>query len=184
MDGWGIALRDTVLVALVLVTSYTDVRYERIRNVHTFPAMAMGLALGGAIAGVSGVGAAAAGLCVGLLTMGVLFALGVMKAGDVKLAMAIGAMVGAWSVARGLLLSFILYLPVGLFYLVARGHIRNLWTALRRMGWFVYTLLHPGLRAVPLQLEGMTLAPFGMVLGVAALLVHFVGWLGPKGILP
>jgi Flp pilus assembly protein protease CpaA len=177
-------VRDAVLVALVLVTSWTDVRYERIRNVHTFPAMGLGLLFGLLSGGLSGLGSAALGLAVGLLSMGVLFAAGVMKAGDVKLSMGIGALIGAWPVLRTVILSFILYLPVGLVYLVARGDLRNLWIAVKRMARFVYTFFHPALEAEKLPAEGMTLAPFGMVLGVAAWLVHFAGWFTAEHVIP
>lgn len=176
--------RDLLLVLLVGVVSYTDVRYERIRNKHTFPSMGLGLLLGLVLGGLAGLGSAALGLAAGLFSLGILFALGVMKAGDVKLAMALGTLIGPGPVLRAIILSFMLYLPVGLVYLGARGNFRNLWTAVKRMARFVYTFFHPALAAEPLPSEGVTLAPFGMVLGAAALLVHFFNWMNSSRVLP
>ncbi|RMF59328.1 MAG: prepilin peptidase [Calditrichaeota bacterium] len=174
---WG---RGVLVVLMVVLSSYTDLRYQKIRNVHTFPAMCAGLLLGGLERGWSGLGWAGAGLGLGLLLMGVLFVLGVMKAGDVKLAMALGALCGPGEIFRGVILSFMLYLPVGVATLMARSGVRNLWKALKRIGWLVYTAIHPLLKMAPLDEKGMTMAPFGMVLGVAVLLVHFADWLNWK----
>ncbi len=152
--GW---VQGVLVVLLVVVTGYTDLRYHKIRNVHTFPAMVLGL-----------------------LLMGVLFVLGVMKAGDVKLAMALGALCGPGEIFRGIVLSFMLYLPVGVVTLIARSGLRNMWRAIKRIGWLIYTAIHPLLKMQPLDEEGMTMAPFGMVLGAGVCLVHFAGWLNGK----
>jgi len=171
-------------VLLVVLTSYTDLRHQKIRNVHTFPGMVAGLVLGLLLGGWSGLGSAAGGLGLGLLLMGVLFVLGIMKAGDVKLAMAFGALCGPGEVFRGLVLSFVLYLPVGIVTIVTRSGIRNVGRALKRLGRFVYTALHPLLKAESLDTEGMTMAPFGMVMGAAILLVHLGGWMTDSSLFP
>ncbi len=177
MEEVGAWVADGLLVLLVALSGYTDLRYQKIRNIHTFPAMAVGLAMGAVAGGWVGLGLAFAGLGLGLLLVGILFAMGVMKAGDVKLAMAMGALCGPGEIARGLVLSFILYLPVGVVTIVAKSGLRNVWKALKRLGWFFYTTVHPLLKAQPLDSEGMTLAPFGVVMGAAVLLVHFGNWM-------
>lgn len=184
MDQTALWVRNSVLVLLVCSSAYTDLRHQRILNVHTFPSMLLGLVLGALIGGWSGLGWSGLGLIAGLLSMGVLFAMNIMKAGDVKLAMAFGALFGPGPLLRSVVLSFILYLPVGLLYLTAHGQLLSMGTALKRMGRFLYTVFHPALVPEPLALEGMTLAPFGMVLGVAALLVHFWGWMSSRGLYP
>lgn len=170
-----------ILVALVGVTSYTDLRTHKIRNVHVFPAMLIGWVLGGVAGGLSGLGWSVLGLVVGGAVMMPLYATGIMKAGDVKLAMALGALTGPWEAFRTVILSFVLYLPVGLMSLILRGRLGELVHAVRAVGRFLYTRLNPMLVGEPLEMQRVTLAPYGLVLGTAALCVHFLGWLSQQG---
>lgn len=180
----GHLVRDGLLVLLTLVTAYTDLRFQRIRNVHTFPVMGLGLLLGLWLAGGAGGLQALLGIGAGFFGMVILYAMNIMKAGDVKLAMALGALVGPWEALRTVVLSFVIYLPVGLVYLSMSGRLPQVWQALKGLARFLYTRFHPVLEAEPLEMQGMTLAPYGMVLGAAALLVHFAGWLGSDGFIP
>lgn len=174
-------LRAPLLVALVAVTSYTDLRTHKIRNVHTFSAMLVGLVLAGVLGGLAGLGDAALGLLVGGVVMMPLYALGIMKAGDVKLAMAIGALLGPWEAFRTVVVSFVLYLPVGLVHVALNGRVSDVWHAFKALGRFLYTRLNPVLVGEPLDMQRVTMAPYGLVLGVAALCVHFLGWLTGAG---
>lgn len=183
-SAWGVQLINVWLIVLVAVTSYTDLRFQRIRNIHTAPSMLAGILLGLGVAGVGGAGMAVLGILCGFASMGILYALGIMKAGDVKLAMAVGALVGPLEAVRTVILSFVLYLPVGLVYLTFSGNWSQVWAAMKGLGRYLYSRLHPALAGEPLEMKGMTLAPFGMVLGVAALLVHFLNWLGSRGFIP
>lgn len=175
---------DVALMLIVGVTSWTDLRTQRIRNVHTFPTMLLGLILQTMGAGTAGLWMALLGIGAGFLGMSPLYAMGIMKAGDVKLAMALGALMGGWEILRAVVLSFVLYLPVGLVVLLLSGRLRQSWVAFKRLAFFLYARFHPALTPEPLNMEGMTLAPFGMVLGVAALLVHFGDWLSSRGFIP
>lgn len=181
---WVVHLINLWLILLVVVTSYTDLRFQRIRNIHTGPSMGAGILLGLLGAGLGGAGMALLGILCGFASMGILYAVGIMKAGDVKLAMAVGALVGPLEAVRAVILSFVLYLPVGLVYLTFSGSWSQVWAAVKGLGRYLYSRLHPALAGEPLEMKGMTLAPFGMVLGVAALLVHFFNWLGSRGFIP
>ena len=80
--------------ALVFLIVEGDVRCRRIANRVTFPALALALAYGFAAHGAAGLSAAllAAAAAFGLLL--VPYAVGALGAGDVKAAMALGALVG------------------------------------------------------------------------------------------
>lgn len=84
-------LRDALLVTVALAAAATDMRWRRIPNVLTFPVMLLGLVLG--VAAGSGWGNAL-GLVLGLAVCFPLYQGGGLKAGDVKLMMAIGAIGG------------------------------------------------------------------------------------------
>lgn len=106
-------IQNVGLVAFVAIVVTTDWRSHRIPNVVTYPAMLVGLVLGaiehfpGAPLG-GGLLDHAAGVVVGLLATLPLYAAGGLKAGDVKLLMAVGALKGLgflfWTLVFGALL--------------------------------------------------------------------------------
>ena len=78
----------------VVAATITDLRSRLIPNWLVLPFLAAGVAVQVWMGGWHGLGQSAMGLGLGLLIYGVLFWMGSMGAGDVKLAMAIGAWVG------------------------------------------------------------------------------------------
>jgi len=89
------------LVLLLAVAS--DLRSQRIPNLLTFPAALAALVFHGIAGGWAGLWFGLAGLLLGLGLMLVPYTLGVMGAGDVKLAAAAGAVLG-WKAAVSVLL--------------------------------------------------------------------------------
>ncbi len=84
----------TSLVFLLTVASITDLRYQRIPNWLTFPAMFLALSYHTIGAGVSGLLWSAGGLAVGMAVLVLYYLLGMLGAGDVKLMGAVGALLG------------------------------------------------------------------------------------------
>lgn len=93
MSSAGLALQTTLLVAALLISVVTDLRYKRIFNWLTFPAMLAGLAVSTAMGGWHGLLMSLAGAGVSLLSL-LVVAVGGMKFGDVKLLMAVGTLMG------------------------------------------------------------------------------------------
>jgi Flp pilus assembly protein protease CpaA len=117
-------VRDLVLAALCAVAVYTDVTSGKIKNWLTFPVMVAGVVLAPLCSahpfeGLLGLAAATA--------VGILFWRGIpaLKPGDVKMLMAAGALLGPQGAIRAILLSAILFLPVGLVVLTIRGRLGN-----------------------------------------------------------
>lgn len=81
------------LMVLTMAT-YTDLRNRRIPNWLVFPFLLAGLGVSGWLHGREGIGQSIDGLLLGALIYGVLFLMGGMGAGDVKLCAAIGAWIG------------------------------------------------------------------------------------------
>ena len=122
MTGFG--GRDVALLALCVVAVYTDVTTGKIKNWLTFPMIVAGVLFSPWWAP-----SAADGL-LGLLAAfvpGVLFwrVIPALKPGDVKMLLAAGALLGPQAAIRAVLLSAILFLPVGLTVLVLRGRLGN-----------------------------------------------------------
>jgi len=82
------------IVAVLVVATFTDVRSRRIPNWLVFPFFVLGLVVSGWLQGWHGVEMSFAGAGLGLLIYGLLFWVGGMGAGDVKLCAAIGAWIG------------------------------------------------------------------------------------------
>ena len=118
--------RDAALAVLLVAACATDLRARRIPNVLTLPAMALG-------AGVAPLYDVQ--WWQGLAGIGIAFVAafpawrfgGALRAGDVKLLMAAGSLVG-WQIAlRATLFSYALAVPFGLLVLAYRGRLGNLW---------------------------------------------------------
>jgi prepilin peptidase CpaA len=76
------------------VATFTDLRSRRIPNWLVLPFLVAGIAVSGWLHGWHGVGQSFAGVALGTLLFGLLFWMGGMGAGDVKLCAAIGAWIG------------------------------------------------------------------------------------------
>lgn len=82
----------TVIILCLAVTN--DIRYGRIPNWLTFPAMCAALTYHLCTAGISGFGASLAGLIIGGAIFFIFYIVGGMGAGDIKLMAAMGALFG------------------------------------------------------------------------------------------
>lgn len=79
---------------VLAVATFTDLRSRRIPNWLVLPFLVVGIVISGWLDGWHGIGQSFAGLGLGLLLYGILFWMGGMGAGDVKLCAAIGAWIG------------------------------------------------------------------------------------------
>ena len=91
-------IEQAVLTALVggiaLIAIYYDVRWRRIPNWLTYPAMLLGFIVHGITEGWNGVLSSGGGMAVGFIIFLIFYLLRLMGGGDVKLMAAMGALVG------------------------------------------------------------------------------------------
>ena len=125
----------TVLGILLLVAVYTDFRWGKIRNWTTLPAVGLGLALSAAFYGWPGIVFSAEGLGLAVGISLVLSVFGrVMGAGDMKLLMAVGAMVGPkiliWALVYGVLTGGVAAIGVALAQKRLGRELRMLYSSL------------------------------------------------------
>ena len=88
---------------VLIVATVTDLRFQKIPNILTFPVMFIALTYHGITNGLDGLLFSAAGLAMGIALLILPHFLGVMGAGDVKLMGAVGGILGA----RGAFIAFL-----------------------------------------------------------------------------
>ncbi|MBM4366607.1 MAG: prepilin peptidase [Deltaproteobacteria bacterium] len=117
---------DVALAVLIAGAVYTDITTKKIRNVHTFPVMALGIAMAPYTQprwfdGALGLLAAMA-LAIPAWRLG-----RALHAGDVKMLMAAGALLGPEAAIRAVLFTYIIGFPAGIAVLAYRGRLGNLY---------------------------------------------------------
>lgn len=101
-----------LLVTLLAIASYYDLRYHIIPNLLTYPAMLMALIYYGVTNGMEGFVFSGEGLLVGLVALMLPYLIGWMGAGDAKLMAAVGSILGP----GGAYTVFIFTVIAGLLY--------------------------------------------------------------------
>jgi prepilin peptidase CpaA len=108
---------------LIAVACYTDLTIQKIKNWLTFPTMAIGTVLSFWTLGSFWLGAA--GVLAGMAACFFPWKLGAIKAGDVKMLMAAGALLGPVPALRATVWMLFLGIPVGLLVLAVKGKLGN-----------------------------------------------------------
>jgi prepilin peptidase CpaA len=108
------------------VATFTDLRSRRIPNWLVLPFLLAGITVSGWLLGWQGIGRSLMGFGLGLVLFGILFWMGGMGAGDVKLAAAIGAWVGPAQLFFALVVTAIAGGVMALAWAVAGGFLPDL----------------------------------------------------------
>jgi prepilin peptidase CpaA len=141
LDLTGIITPERVVVlGLLAVAVYTDTRWRKVPNLLTFGVMAVALVVQPLLAwhqgGLGAVGPAFLTALLGILAAfvpGFLFwnLGGAMKAGDAKLFMAMGGILGPFEVLRVFGIVLIVQIPVAIFQLWRAGRLRSLFRVVK-----------------------------------------------------
>lgn len=91
--------------AVLAVATFTDLRSRRIPNWLVLPFLVAGVAVSAWVLGWHGVAQSLEGFALGASIFGLLFCLGGMGMGDVKLCAAVGAWVGPWQLMIALVIT-------------------------------------------------------------------------------
>ncbi len=152
-----------LLIGVVLVCGATDLLFGKIFNAVTLSALVLGLALNG-VRGLSGLEAGLLGAAVGFVPLYLVFRLGGMGGGDVKLMAGIGGIMGYPFVVSALFYSILAGGALALILLIRRGVLgRGLVQTCRLLAGLVV----PGLRVPDPDLRGRV--PFGLAIAAGSL---------------
>jgi prepilin peptidase CpaA len=157
-----------MLCIVAVACAVTDLWKGRIYNAVTYPAIAAGFILQLALHGVPGLWIALGGFAVGFFPAFLLFMLGGLGGGDVKLLGAVGAIGGMVPATETLLIAFF----VGAFFALGKlAWHGKLFVSLGRTLRVVGGYLVPGVKRVPLEKEGeeRLTVRFGLAICVATL---------------
>jgi prepilin peptidase CpaA len=111
---------------VLAVATFTDLRSRRIPNWLVLPFMVGGICVSGWLHGWKGIGDSLAGLGVGALLYGILWFLGGMGMGDLKLCAAIGAWIGPTQLLFALVVTSIAGGVMALCWAAAGGFLGDL----------------------------------------------------------
>lgn len=113
-------------VVLMVIATTTDLLWRRIPNWLTGPFLAAGFAVSGWLHGWHGLGQSVEGMTLGLLAYGILFWLGGMGAGDVKLIAAVGAWIGPGQLLIAMILTALVGGVMAMAWAVSSGFTKEL----------------------------------------------------------
>ncbi len=166
----------SIALAVAAVAAFTDVQQRRIPNWLTFPGIASGVMLRGLLLGWKGMASALAGC---LLAGGVFllfYLVRAMGAGDVKLAAAIGSLLGAADAVAMLLATAICGGVLALVYALYRRRVR---ATLVNVGAALQFHAVAGFQAHPeLNLDNPVALrmPYGLAIAAGTLYVLLATW--------
>jgi prepilin peptidase CpaA len=165
-------------VLVALMGAVIDVRSARIPNRLTYTALLAALMLRTAVLGLSGLKSGALGMLVAGGLFLLLFMLGAMGGGDMKLMAAVGAWVGSMQV---MILILAAALAGGILAIGGVIFSKAVGRTLRNIMHLIYYRLTSGLQPHPqlnVQASGSQRVPFGVAIAVGALSCasHAIWW--------
>ena len=182
--GWITGVSAALLTAFVIAVSIFDLRDRRIPNFLVFPAVAIGLIVNLYRQSWNGLGFGLKGLAVGFALLVIPYAVGGMKAGDVKFLAAIGAFVGATDVVRALLATVLFYPALAAVAVIRDGKFKITWLRFRRVLFNFLGVFAPVMRIYALRLEGRddqsiasATTPFGVSIAAGTLVAIYTNFL-------
>ena len=147
--------------AVMTTAAVSDLRYQRIPNKLTYPAAVSGLALHGLASGWGGLKDSMSGLVLGFSVLFLCYMFGGIGGGDVKLAAALGALVGFEVTQLGLLYMGLLGGVMALSIMIWKG---KLLASLRRTGRFFLSVFVPFLETEMPKTENSDVFPLGVAI--------------------
>jgi len=169
----------TIAALTILVTGlavYTDIRWGKIFNYLTFPALLAGVTINSIVGGLDGAIWSLEGVALGfaLFIVSALFGR-ILGGGDIKLLMAIGALQGpyflAWAIFYTALVGAALAIGVGLY----RGVLGK---RLRYLAASVYLRLSQGVPMEMHETAGSPRLPYAIAIGLGSLVAMCVLHMG------
>lgn len=161
----------TLLYGVMAICAASDLATGKIYNHVTYPAACLGLVLALVSGGWTELGSHACGLAVGFVPFFVLFLVGGMGGGDVKLMGAAGAIMGFPSIVGGLFHAILVGGVIAVSAMLWKG---VLWRGLRNALWSAITWVLP-MKTRPLDPANSQKIPFGVAIALGTVWASLEG---------
>ena len=132
------------LILLIGLTTWTDVKSMKILNKHTITAVAIGLVVNVFLYGKHGLQVSLSGMSVGFLIVLLVYLIGGVRAGDVKLFAGIGSIMGVLFVVNTIIYSLMCGALIGMIILLYRGELKKRMAKLANAFFFLVVLKDVG----------------------------------------
>lgn len=158
---------------VLAVATFTDLRSRRIPNWLVLPFLVAGVIVSGWLYGWHGLGQSFSGLGLGALLFGILYWMGGMGMGDVKLCAAIGAWIGPAQLVTALVITGMAGGLMALCWAAAGGFLGDLFNG---AGDLIFGLKERGMRPHPELVLGNPLThkmPYAPAIAIGTLISFF-----------
>lgn len=156
-----------ILAIILLIAVVSDIRFHKIFNWLTFPAMVVAISYHSYMSGLQGLLFSVVGIFVGIGLLILFYFKGGMGAGDVKLMGAVGGMLGA----KGVFVAFLCTALVGGIYaIILLALHRQLKDTVKRYGTImkVFIFTRSLIYMPPEKREKMPLMPYGVSIAIGS----------------
>jgi prepilin peptidase CpaA len=160
-------------VVMLLVATISDIRSRRIPNWLVLPFLAAGIVVSTATHGLSGLGQSLWGVLLAGLLLGILYWLGGMGMGDVKLCAAVGAWIGPRQLGLALVIMALAGGLMALFWAIRGGFLKE---SLGGAGDLIWGFGKRGLRPHPTLVLGNPRArkmPYAPAIAIGTIISFF-----------
>ncbi len=161
--------RDILLYAVIAVCAITDVMYGKIFNKVTYPAIVFGV-LFNLFLGIKHFQSSIIGLLVGFILFLIVFLIGGLGGGDVKLMAAIGAIKGYPFVIYAAFYSALVGGLMSIAMMIWKGRfLRGMRNIFRVIFSYLFSFIFPGIKPLSLNPEESEKIPFGFAICLGTL---------------
>ncbi len=161
--------RDILLYAVIAVCAITDVMYGKIFNKITYPAILLGLVVN-VFLGMNSFQSSVIGMLVAFVLFLIVFMIGGLGGGDVKLMTAIGAIKGYPFVMYAAFYSALVGGLMSIAIMIWKGKfLRGMRNIFRVIFSYVFSFIFPGMKPLSLSPEESEKIPFGFAICLGTL---------------
>lgn len=160
-----------ILIAILAASLVCDLRSRTIPNLITIPAMVLGIIINIMKNQVEGIKLSFFGILISFLILIIPFYIGGLGGGDVKLMMAVGALMGPWFALNALIYTAVAGALMALGIIIYQKKLGKCFSNI--MGYLASIFLLQEIVPIDKE-EARTYFPYGLAIGIGTLLTVFL----------
>lgn len=164
-------MKGTVLAFFIIWALYQDIKSRKIPNYITVSAIILGLMISLHMEGITGLKNHALGMGLGFLFFVIPFIMGVIGGGDVKLMMAIGALMGSLFVFKAIMYTAIAGGMIAVFHLIYHQRLLIGLSNIKR--YILLTLFSQSIVEIKVE-EASAYFPYGIPIAIGTIFAYLI----------